>query len=364
MANLNPTMARTALTPQIWTEEYFREYVRAHQFRRYMGTDAGAIIQVRTDLERKAGDRITFAAMRKLRAAGVTGYTRLEGNEELMDARALTVRVDVRRHAVAVTEWDEKKSVIDLLDAAKPLLMDWQMEKDRADIIRALGSIDGVAYDAASAGQRNTWLTNNADRVQFGSQVSNNTGTFSTSLTNIDGINDKLSYAAVTLAKRRAKMANPAIRPMRIRNGEEWFVMFANSLAFRDLKNDPDVRENYLHAQKRGEDNELFVGGDLIVDGVIVREIEELPYVANAGAGGTTQVGASFLCGAQALGKAWAQRPTFRTEKQDYDFVQGVGIQEIQGIEKLRFGTDATDEAAKPKDHGVYTVWTSAVPDA
>lgn len=363
MADMVVTTARPGLTPQIWDDKFFKEFIRENQFRPYMGTTENSIIQLKDDLTRKAGDRVTFAAMRKLKGNGVTGAARLEGNEEQLDARSMTVTVNVLRHAVAVNDWDEQKSVIDLREAVRPMLKDWEMEKTRAQIIAALMSIDGIAYGTATAGQRNTWLTNNADRVLFGIAKANNTGTFSTSLANIDGTNDKLSANLITLAKRLAKLASPAIRPMRISNGEEWFVMFANSLAFRDLKKDPEIIANRREALERGKDNPLFVGGDIIHDGVIVREIEELTGVAGAGAS-SIDVAPNYLCGAQALGMAWAQRPKTTTNNQDYGFIHGVGIQEIRGIEKLRFGTDATTDTAAPKDHGVFTVWASAVADA
>ena len=51
---------------------------------------------------------------------------------------------------------------------ALALTAGFAVNRMRADIITALGSIDGVAYASASAGQRNTWLTNNTDRVLFG----------------------------------------------------------------------------------------------------------------------------------------------------------------------------------------------------
>jgi hypothetical protein len=44
--------------------------------------------------------------------------------------------------------------------------------------------------------------------------------------------------------------------------------------------------------------------------------------------------------------------------------MHGVGIQEIRGIGKLRFGTDATVDTTANKDAGMVTVFTSAVADA
>ena len=94
----------------------------------------------------------------------------LEGNEEILNARSLNVVVSVIRHAVAVSDWDEQKSVIDLLQAGRSVLKNWAANKLRTDIISSLGAItaDGnvqLTYAAASAAQRNTWLVNNADRV-------------------------------------------------------------------------------------------------------------------------------------------------------------------------------------------------------
>ena len=79
---------------------------------------------------------------------------------------------------MAVSDWDEQKSVIDLREAARDALMVWAKEKIRNDIITSLGAItaDGnvqVTYAAATAGQRNTWLVNNADRVLFGAASAN-----------------------------------------------------------------------------------------------------------------------------------------------------------------------------------------------
>ena len=61
-----------------------------------------------------------------------------------------------------------------------------------------------------------------------------------------------------------------------------------------------------------------------------------------------------YLCGAQAIGLAWAQRTKTTTDEDDYGFLHGVGVQEIRAIEKLRFGT-GTSNLTTPKDHGIVT---------
>ena len=44
--------------------------------------------------------------------------------------------------------------------------------------------------------------------------------------------------------------------------------------------------------------------------------------------------------------------------------MHGVGIQEMRGIGKLRFGTDPSVDTTKPVDAGVVSVFTAAEPDA
>jgi N4-gp56 family major capsid protein len=366
---MNVTPARAGLTPLIWDSDFFTEYVRKNQFARYMGTTMGAMIQVREDLTRKAGDTVVFPTVRRLVGAGVSGNTVLEGNEEILNARSLNLVVSAFRHAVAVSDWDEQKSVIDLREAAREALMVWELEKMRNDIITSLEAITAdnnvqVSYAAATAGQRNTWMVNNADRVLFGASKSNAvSGVMATALLTVDNTADKMTAAIVTLAKRIARTASPRIRPISVNDDEEWFVMFMPSLPFRDLMQDPVIINTLQYAWDRGRDNPLFTAGDILYNGVIIREVPEMPVIAGAGTGGI-DVAMSALCGAQALGVAWAQRMKSTTNTRDYNFMHGVGIQEMRGIGKLRFGTDPTVDTTKPVDAGIVSVFTSAVADA
>ena len=69
-----------------------------------MGTTMGAMIQVREDLTRKAGDTVVFPTVRRLVGAGVSGNTVLEGNEEILNARVAEpgrLRVPARRRGLA-----------------------------------------------------------------------------------------------------------------------------------------------------------------------------------------------------------------------------------------------------------------------
>ena len=184
-----------------------------------------------------------------------------------------------------------------------------------------------------------------------------------TALATITNTAGQLTAASVTLAKRIARTAKPKMRPIRVNNDEEWYVLFCPSLCFRDLMLDPIITNSLQYAWNRGQDNPLFTAGDILYDGVIIREIPELVLITGAGGGGI-DVGANYLCGAQAVGIAWAQHTKPITNDRDYGYFTGVGVMEIRGVAKLRFGIDAVVDTTKPVDNGVITFYSSALADA
>jgi len=356
------TTAATGLTPKQWDDKFFAEYVRESRFFPYEGTSENSIIQVKENLTKSRGDTIYFALANRLSGAGVTGNGLLEGNEEQLNSREFAQAVTTYRNAVAVTDNDEQLSAIGLRDASKTMLKLWAMELKRDQIVTALKSIDGVAYGSASAGQKNAWGVRNADRVLF-AKTSNYNATYKTAFDAIVAA-DTLSAAKVSLMKRIAQTATPKIKPIRIEGDREYFVMFANSLAFRDLSLDPVITAANRDARVRGtSDNPIFQGGALLWDGVVVVEIPEIgTYGINAN-GVPTVVGPAFLCGAQALAVAMAKRPKSTTDVRDYGFVQGCGVQMMHGIGKAIFDTSAANDGSAKKDHGLVTGLFSAVAD-
>lgn len=369
----------SASEKQTWVTQYLREYVRESGFMPYMGTGADNIIRIRNELKSEGGAYLNVPLITRLRGRGVRGAEVLKGNEDDLGNYNDQVRIDWIRNAVKVPKSTSYKTDIDLFDAAKPALRTWDAELVRDDTIDALSSIiipgapdaQGIAgndsavnYDLATAGQRNTFLVNNSDRILFGNSKANaSSGVWATALATIDNTNDKLTAATLTLAKRMARTAGKAAGSINIRPyksdmtaGREWFVLFTNSMAFRDLSQDSTIIAANTQARAREGDgmerNPLFQDGDLIYNGVIIREIPEIPTFSN----GTIDVGFNFLCGQSALVLAYGQDPTFRVDlKEDYEFRPGVAIEELRGQKKVSYAG---------KQYGVVTMINAAVADA
>lgn len=364
---MSQTYAVAGLTPQQWDSEFFTDYVRMSRYKRYMGTDEASIFQLKEDLTKKKGDTVTFALVNELTGNGVTGNSTLKGNEERLNSRSHALTVDVLRHAVAVDDWDIQKSVIDLRNAARVQLRQWAQKKLRDDITNALGQIDGVNYTASTAAQRNTWTANNSDRLLFGSATTNYNATFATAIGNITST-EQLSPNVLSLMKRLAQAASPKVRPVYVKEmDQEWYVAFIGPRAWRDLTEDNPTTNPLILANRdarvRGVDNPLFTGDSLVWDGMILREIPEIAALTDVSTSSGAAVEPVYLCGAQAVGVAWAQRTKSTTDTDDYEFLHGVGVQEIRRIEKLRFGTAAGADTTTPKDHGIVTAFVAAAAD-
>lgn len=359
MAN---TTAATGLTVQQWDDSFFKEYLRDNRFAKYMGTSPSSMIQVNEQLGKKKGDTVTFALVNRLTGNGVSGSSTLEGNEEDMTSRSFTITIDKYRNGVVVPEIEEQKSAIGLRNAARSVLMDWAMEHTRDKVVAALQSINGVAYGSASEANKDAWLVDNADRVLFGAAKSNNSSNdHSASLANVDNTADKLTSGKLQLLKRMAIDASPKIRPIRTSGDQEWYVVFANTRTFRDLKADSTITQAQREVGLQAQNNRLFNGGDIIWDGMIIREIAEIPNYA-AGAAGI-DISPVFLCGAQAIGTAFAKRWKSVDETRDYGDKRGVAIESLYEVEKMTFGSGSSD-TADLKDHGVATGWFASVADA
>jgi N4-gp56 family major capsid protein len=346
------TAAATGLTVQQWDDKFYVEYFQ-DRFKELKGEGENAIIQVKEDLSKKDGDSVTYALVNRLTNAAITGVSTLEGNEEDLTSRSFRVYVDKRRNAVRVPEMAEQRSAIGLRAAAKPVLLDWAQEDTRDQYIAALQSINGVAFGSSSAAQRDAWLVDNLDRIVFGAGVGSGTD-HSADLAQLDTTNDLFTNVNLDRMIMKAKTCTPRIRPMRDGgNGKRYYVALANPYAFADLRASLDTEVLAL-TNVEMQASKLFEGGDLMWNGVIIKECDNIPIYANLGNGGTTEVTPVFMLGAQALAHAVCKRWRTVTEEFDYNDKHGVAVDSIMGIRKMIFGSGSGD-TDDLKDHGVVT---------
>lgn len=354
------------LTVKQWDARYFREYLNSNFFKQFMGTGSSSMIQVREDLTKKPGDTVYFTLLNKLTGEAKDSIDTLEGNEEDVTMRDFPVTVRPYDHAVAYKKFEAQKTAIDLRQGHKDLLMDWNMELDRDNVIRELGSINGVAYADSSEAQRDAWLTDNADRVLFGDAKGNATaGDQSASIGAVTSAMT-LDSSALTLMKRMAKQASPKIRPIKAKNriaGSDSYVVFAPTECVRDLAADTTFLNANREARQRGLTNPVFSGADYVFENLYIYEIEDIPSLGAVGSSSAV-VRPVYLCGAQAMGMAWAKRPETVDDDFDYGRRHGIAICQWYEIKKMRYGTSESQSDGDTKDHGIVTGYFGAAADA
>jgi N4-gp56 family major capsid protein len=363
---VSDTRVASALTVEQWDAKYFTEYLTKNRFTNEFGTSEGAMIQVKENLIKAQGDRINFALINKLSNDAVTGRGAMEGNEEDMSSRGFPVTVDMRRNAVVVHELDAKFSAIDLREGAKAVLMDWSKKDTETLIIQAMMSKNGTRYSSASEANKDAWLVDNRDRALFGKLYANSVSLdHSTSLATLDTTDDLFTPDAVSnMVDIAMTVANPIVRPLSSTegsNGRVEYILYAHPYLFNDLKKNSAMQQAQREVVLEMENERLFKGGDLYWDGCVIKKMPQKNNdgthewdLGLVGSGGTTRVCGAFLCGAQAIGVAYAQRWNTHQKDFDYGVKHGVEVRSIYGVEKLRFET-GSDGSGDYKDHGIVT---------
>lgn len=363
--------------------QVLREWVRGTMFTPYTGNDGTAVIRRMSLSGAFGGDQINVPLVRALAGTAISTGT-LTGNEEAIGNYGCRLWIDWARNAVTATKAEMKRGSFDLFGQAAPLLSDWARSLTRNEMILAFNSIpsesppanllttngqrvNGVLRSAATSGQNNTWLTDNADRVLFGDAVGNAVaGNFANSLNAITAAMTG-SAKIVRLAKSMAEKSNPKIEPITTDDGYERYVYFVGSNEFRDLEADPEIYQANKDGRPREgstyRKNPIFMDGDLLYHGTIIRkvpEIDALCAVDNT-AGTVVHVAPGFYCGRNAL--AWVvsqEAEATRLDQTDYQFKKGAGIELSYGVGKLFYKNGAGNLI----DWGQVTTWKASPNDA
>lgn len=390
-----------------WQKRVTWTFLRASRFDNYTGAGPMNIIQRVMDL---AGDgkQVNVPLMDQLRGDGVaTGQ--LVGHEEQLDNYGIPLWADWLRHAVSFKKSSTKESAINIREQGTPALQSFIKRWRRDDMVDALLSIptatqpanfhtdpgnriNGLRWKDASAGQRNSWLTANNDRVVFGSKLSNTVaGNVASSLSTMVAATDKMTAGMGRLLKRQAQQTTamaswPAIRPYQLAGDQEWYVCFMGSRALRDLSADPEMANANLYARNREngnplKENPIFTGAGFLKDGIIYREIPEIDtrYILGTGSvgassngplagvgGASADVSPILMCGMSAYAYVVGQMPkSTNRDETDYQFLKGIGVEAQYGYGKIaKAPPDQAGAVGNLKDWGVVTGFAISIPDA
>jgi N4-gp56 family major capsid protein len=298
------------LTLEQWNAGLYESYQEKTFFGRFKGTDENAMIQVKRDLTKSKGDKVTFGLAGTLVGAGVAGNTPLaytttqgagSGVEESMVFYNQGVAIDQIRNGVRIAgAMDEQRVAFSLRNQAKSQLTTWMANNEDAAIFTAIKTCDIVDISAT-----HTAVT-------------------------LDAIIDMKKEAMFPTGSTKK------LRPISMADGEEVFILGLNPTDAATLKKSDEWSTIQSTSGVRGDGNRLFTGALGIYNGVIIHEHSDF--------GEATPV----LMGAQAAFLAYADEVLYGEEEFDYGNQTGFMIGSIRGVELAVFN----DGVSNAGSHG------------
>ncbi len=323
--------ATAAGTKKLWSEEVFiasevESFFKAHGF---IGNTPTSIIYRKNDLTKQRGDSITFIQVDKIDPTTyVQGDNAMRGSEQAVTPNDCAVTVDQYRNGILLAgKMSEQKMAINMRKTARDLLKIWLAE------FRDLQYFTALCADVTSG--RQTLCS--ADHSTEGTLDST----------------DVVTLAYLRKVKRAAKNASPKIKPIKYK-GKDWYVVVLHTNQFRDLMADTEVQGILKDAAPRSyDDNPLFTGANLVLDGLIIYEHENI-RVTTTGAS-SIKVGHGLLLGQSAIIEGIAVEAIWEEDATiDYGNKCGFCTGTINGVKRTLFNA---------KEWGVWKIMSCCIDD-
>lgn len=354
-----------------WSMKTWRRMREVSFLEKLVGSNAQSEVQRISELTKsRKGTRAVFTLIADSTGDGVAGDRQLKGNEEALRSSEIVVTLDQLRHAhTHEGVMADQKSIVNFRNEASDNLAFWHVNRQNQLAMLHLSGIshsynlDGstrVGSDFSLleyAGDVSAPTANRNFRVDAGGILKNNSNANLVGTSTNGILDDGLTWDALLELKAQAEYYK--LRPVRTKNGVEYFRVLAHPLALLNLKKTSDYKEAMRHAMPRSESNELFKGTNTIyVDGLALTPSLYCFHTKGAASGskwggGTVDGSRLVLMGAQALAMADIGGPSWKEEMDDYDNRQSIAVGKIYGFKKPVFEdpTTGTDE-----DFGVMTL--------
>lgn len=317
---------------------------------KFMGSDSNALIHVKNDLSKGAGDRLTFGIRQQLRGAGISGDNTLEGNEEALITYTQNLTINQLRHAVRSSgKMSEQRVPFSVRAEARDGLADWWA--DRWDT----WFFNQICGNTAETDEKyfgfNTLAAPDAGHMVFGNiGPTVASGILATAESSLSATTTaRFHLGLIDRARERADLAVNTFRPIMV-DGEKRYVAFIDPRQRTSLRQSTassqwsDIQLAALAARDQS-DNPIYSGAIGIYNDTVIHVSTRIPRVVGA-TGGTADVSRAVFCGAQAACLGFGQgygKSSMDWNEEAFDYKSKLGVEAgcIGGIVKTRFnGSD------------------------
>src|SRR5574343_1060973 len=285
-----------ALAVKLWSKKLAVEALKECYVGKFTGTDSNSLIQVKTETQKSAGDKITFGLRMQLSGSGIQGDNTLEGNEEALTTYSDAVLLDQLRHAVrSGGRMSDQRVPFSVREEAYAGLKDWWMDRYDTWFFNQVAGRSGIT---------DTRLTGNNATV---APTATYNHIWCNDATTDEGANagDEFSLTAIDNAVVLAKTNSTMNRTIRINVGE-YYVCFIHPGQAKHMRTNTNTAQwaDIQKAAMMGGDvknNPIFTGALGVYNGVIIHESSRVPRGQNSStAVEDADTRRAILCGAQA----------------------------------------------------------------
>lgn len=341
-----------ALAARVWAQYLDVQTLHNTEADKLVGEGPSAVVRLRDELTKTAGDRITFGLRTQLTGDGQLGNATLEGNEEELSLYSDDLYIEHSRHAVGIKgTMSQQRVLFDLRMEAKSGLVDhWKRKFD-------IGLINQLAGNTAQTDRR--WTANNAVRTPTNRLYAGG----ATAASQLIDANFRFSLDLIDKCVYTAETLEIPIRKADLGGGMEGYVMLIHPAQLLDMRLDMsegqwnDIQRAALMGGEISK-NAIFTGAAGFHNGTVIRVDARVPWgndtqlnrihktSLGAAAAGVTSVGRAIFMGAGAATMAFGRAGSmekFRWEEmlRDYSDFYGVAAGVTWGASKTQYnGSD------------------------
>lgn len=336
---LNATLA-----VQRWSASLAKEAEKKQYFRKFMGTGPDSMIVVKTELNKGAGEKITYGLRMKLDGDGIEGDNQIEGTsaETALDFYADYVFIDQRRKGTkSKGKMSEQRVPYNMRKEGRDALSIWFAEDYDEQIMMYLAGARGVDASFHTplgyTGRANNTLTSpDSSHVIYAGNASG--------LSDIDAL-DKMEIGIVEKLVSKVETLDPMIQPFRI-NGEKKYVLLMHTWNAYDLRT--SISENdwlRIHRDIDGMNTPIYKNALGEYAGMILHKHRNvIRFDSTTGCASGITASRSLCLGAQAGTIAWGGasamgRYSWNEEKDDRGNQLVITAGAMYGAKKNRFNS-------------------------
>lgn len=344
-----------ALTNKRWAKYMMAQMLQETWFLRLASKEDNSAILIVDDLQKHAGDQVTYGVSQLMSGPGVLDLNTLTGQEEAVQTYSDSLFIHELAHAtLLVGAISNQRVLYDRRKVGRNRLADWYAARVDHSGANQLGGI------SAQTDTRYTGLQA-AVAPSAGRQVWPGAVTDSATL----GVTNIMDLTLIDLAKLKAKALTTGIRPIKV-GGKTFYVWIGHPVQVTNMRTNTatgqwlDIQKSAMTGGDIG-DNPIFWSALGMYNQVLLHENARVPNAqSNAGAIVANTKRSLFL-GAQAatlaFGRSEGESQKFRwlEELRDFGRQLGVGVSGVWGLKKIvynsiDFGTIVIDTYGTDQD--------------